>query len=91
MIVLSQNSYAAIDVCAGEIQEDIQRNEHGQEYLAAYKIVLFSFNAAFAVGFYGSLDEAAAVFHDILKHWKDGDEWYDIKAREGAILKKKRA
>ena len=89
MIALSQDSKAFIDMCAGEIQQLVQQTQAGETVVTGYQIVLFGFNISFPVAIYGTEEEAMAVFMDLLAHLKNGKEFYDIRARERAIFKRK--
>ena len=91
MIALSQDTKAFIDMCAGEVQPVYQTDQNsGQQFLSGFQIVLFGFNVSFPVAFYQSEEEAGAMFVDLMACLKKGEDFYDFRAREKAVLGKRR-
>lgn len=90
MIALSQDSRAFIDMYAGEIQQAIQQDQNGQNVLVGFHIVLFGLNVSFPMAFYQNEQEAMAMFTDLMACLRKGEEFYDFRAREQAVLKRKK-
>ncbi len=86
MWVLSQQSDIACDFTSAEIIRAMGRDEQGNDYIAGFQIVLHSFGAAFPVAQYQELEQAQKVFIDMMAKLKDGDSFYDVRARERKLL-----
>ena len=90
MIILSQDTRAVIDMCAGELQPVIQQDQNsGEQFVAGYHIVIFGINVSFPVAFYQREEEAMTMFMDLLASLKKGEEFYDFRSREKAVFGKK--